>query len=181
MSTFKNVGFAKSSGDLVDLRDNSLVEVKGVNSTIGNGHSDKFQVLKEGMIYSAYKAAGQTPASTVIDPTSCEKLKSYIGANETVMYKVFRALQNTKDDNLEVVQNAVQLYKNCKKLLRTIASMHLYTYLKISQAKYFLAVNDHQFRCFNSPNNLFEAYDILSKFTVDGWTIGKSGVSITLD
>jgi len=181
VSIFNNVGFAKSSGDLVDLHDDSLVEVKGVNSTIGNGHSKKFRSLSKGMIYSVYNALGHTPSSHDLNASSCEKLKQIIGADESSMFKVFQILQNTAKDNREVVEEAVELYKNTKHLLRTIASMHLYVYLKITNAKYLLALNDARFRCFNAPNNLFEAYKILSKFSVDGWSIGKSGVSVTLD
>lgn len=181
VSIFSNVGFARDSGDLIDLRDNAKVEVKGIDGKLGNGQSHKFRALTPDTLYALYVALQHTPIQHDLDATTCESLKRMIGADENLMRKTFEILQNTKTNDLIVVNEAIELYKNTKHLLRTIAAMHLYAYLKIQTVKYFIAVNDKQFRCFNAPTNLASAYNILSKFTVDYWKIGETGVSITLD
>lgn len=181
VSIFSNVGFAKDSGDLIDLRDNAKVEVKGIDGKLGNGQSHKFRALSPDTLYALYNTLQRTPIQHDLDATTCESIKRMLGADENLMRKAFEILQNTKTNDLTVVTEAVELYKNTKRLLRTIASMHLYAYLKIQNVKYFIAVNDDHFRCFNAPTNLLAAYNILSKFTVDHWKIGETGVSITLD
>ena len=131
------------------------------------------------MLYTAFSIFKSTPANT-LDAGACTTLKNLMGTNEQAIYKIFEIFQNTTQSYREIVEAAVNLYTSSKQLLRTIAAMHLFAYLRLERVKYLLAVNNTKFMCFTAPNSIYEAARILKHFDVHGWTVGKSGVSVTL-
>ena len=88
--------------------------------------------------------------------------------------------QNTKKSYEEVADGAVKVYKEKKKLLRTVAAMHLYAYMHVENDDYLIATTSKYFRCFKCPNSIAEAYSILENFEVNDWRIGSSGISVSL-
>ncbi len=179
VSIFNNVGFAKGKGDLIDVNTNEKVEVKGISSTIGNGNSNAFATLNQSRLNAIGYMLKRTPTS-VIDAAACNVIKSAMGKDVKTVYNVLSALRNTAMDYREVTEAACNFYFNTGKLLLTIAAMHLYSYMHIEDTNYLLAVNNEKFRCFERPNTLVEAAEILKNFEIHGWKIGESGVTVTL-
>lgn len=191
VSVFDNVGFAKHSGDLVELTNNKKIEVKGVSSTLGNGNSDKFVPLRDddnsdkfvplrdGQLSTIFRQLGGA-APDKLDGSACQQLKKLMGSDINTIYKTIAALQNTAFDNKEIVDQAVQYYTQTGHLLKTIAAMHLFAYMLTEHIDYLLAVNEKCFRCFDAPKTFSAAVNIISKFEIEGWKVGKYGVTVTL-
>src|SRR5574344_2109951 len=156
VSIFKNVGFAKEHGDLIDINTNERVEVKGDYSTIGNGNSRNFFTLSQ------------------------LRLNAVSGTDFKLAQKALTMLCNTTYSYAEVIAEALKYYQNSKRLLLTIAAMHLYCYMYLEDSDYLLAVNKDKFMCFDRPNSLYDAAEILKHFELHEWKVGESGIKVSL-
>lgn len=179
-SLFDNVGFAKQHGDLVDLTTKKMAEVKGVASSLSNGYSKNYIQLNNNTLINVFRHFKLTPPSK-LDAQACKTLSDHI-ADERSLYYVLEAFRNTAIAKRPVIESAMSNYMNRtkKNLLLTIAAMQLYEYLHTEQASYFLAVNNDKFMCFDTPNTVYQAAEILTNFSIDDWTIGNRGFKITL-
>lgn len=179
VSLFKNIAFATGSGDLIDLETNDKIEMKGQNSKLSSGGS-KYKSMSKGIMFYIYKMFNLVPSLDKFDLVFCQYIKTIIADNEDSMFKFFMLTQNTKKSYEEVADGAVKVYKEKKKLLRTVAAMHLYAYMHVENDDYLIATTSKYFRCFKCPNSIAEAYSILENFEVNDWRIGSSGISVSL-
>lgn len=180
-SIFKNIGFASKVGDLVDLDSGEKIEVKGVGAKLGNGNNNAFKQMSKSLMMNVAKAVGVDDISRwQLDEDNAMKIKHGIGLNKNLAFKVFTFLQNRKAENEGIARRAVDLYFEKKQLIRTVAAMHLYCYMKMEDDSYILLVNDEKFSMFKRPDDLFEAYSIIEKMSVKGWREGDYGIKITL-
>lgn len=179
VSLFKNVGFAKEKGDLIDVNTNEKIEVKGDYSTIGNGNSQKFFTLSQRRLNALCNMLHISTIHT-INATTCAEIKAAIGINFELAKKVLTILCNTTYTYLEVVEAALKYYQNSKHLLLTIAAMHLYCYMQLEDTDYLLAVNKDKFMCFDKPKSLYDAAEILKHFELHEWKVGESGIKVSL-
>lgn len=192
VSLFDNVGFAKDHGDLIDLQTKKKVEVKGISSALCNGYSSNYRQLTQGpdeyrplnqeaILNTVFKKFKLSPPAK-LDAGSCKELERFASHDDDALYYILDAFRNTAVSRRPVIESAMANYKNRSKhnLLSTIAAMHLYDYLKTEHTDYFLAVNNNQFMCFTAPTNVYQAASILEYFTIDGWQIGKRGMTVTL-
>ena len=179
VSIFKNVGFAKEHGDLIDINTNERVEVKGDYSTIGNGNSRNFFTLSQLRLNAVSSLLKLSPIHK-IDASTCSTIKAAIGTNFDLAKKILTMLCNTTYTYYEVVDEALKYYQNSKRLLLTIAAMHLYCYMYLEDSDYLLAVNKDKFMCFDRPNSLYDAAEILKHFELHEWKVGESGIKVSL-
>ena len=180
-SIFKNIGFAQNAGDLVDLNSGKKIEVKGIGAKLGNGKNNAFKPMSKGLMLQICKVCGIDDMTRwQLDEDNAMKIKHAIGLNEKLAMKVFTFLQNRQAENEGVSRTAVNLYFEKKQLIRTVAAMHLYCYMKMEQDAYLLLVNDEKFSMFKAPDDLAEAYSIIEKMSVKGWREGDYGIKITL-
>ena len=180
-SLFKNIGFASKSGDLVNLDNDSLIEVKGKYSVLGNGQSNKFKPLTKSVIYSIMKYAkieDMSPAD--LDSDYVQVLKKKLGGNEKVLAKVFVALENLSNEYQPLGDVCAKLYLEKKQFLRVVAASHLLTYMNTQGFDFLLAHNDRKFIIFKKPTSMSEAYSIIEHFDVYSWKIGEYGVKVNL-
>ena len=108
------------------------------------------------------------------------KIKKALGLDEKRAMKIFSFLQNLWHEDDGVSRAATKLYFDKGQLIRTVAAMHLYCYMKVEKNDYLLIVNDDEFRMFNAPQDLYEAYDIISKMSINAWREGEYGIKVTL-
>ena len=181
VSLFNNIGFAKDHGDLIDLQTKKKAEVKGISSALCNGYSDKYRQLNQAILNTVFKNF-KIAVPAKLDAGSCRELERYASHSDKELYYILDAFRNTTQSHRQVIESAMSNYKNRTKhnLLTTIAAMHLYDYLKMEQMNYLLAVNNNQFMCFDAPTNVYQAANILEYFSIDGWQIGKRGMTVTL-
>lgn len=181
VSLFDNIGFAKDHGDLIDLQTKKKAEVKGISSALCNGYSDKYRQLNQAILSAVFRNFKLSPPGR-LDAGACKELERFASHSDRELYYILDAFRNTTVSHRPVVESAMANFKNRTNhnLLTTIAAMHLYDYLRMEQTDYLLAVNNNQFMCFNAPTNVYQAASILEYFTIDGWQIGKRGMTVTL-
>lgn len=179
VSIFKNVGFAKEKGDLIDINTNERIEVKGDYSVISNGNSKNFFTLDQRRLNALCNLLHISPIHT-INASTCQSIKQVIGIDFKLATQVLTMLRNTVYEYKEVIDEAVNFYKNSKRLLLTIAAMHLYSYMYLEKSNYLLAVNNDKFMCFDKPKSFVETAEILKHFELHEWKIGESGIKVSL-
>ena len=180
-SLFNNIGFSKNGGDLIDLNSNEKIEVKGSNAVIGNGQNEKYKSLSKSLIYSLFNGLGDNSKSyTKLNDECAQELKKLLGIDSKKIEKCFLHLENIENENETLAKQATEIYLEKKYFLKTLAALHLFIYLTLEKASYFLALNDKKFRMFTSPKSIKEAYDIIDNFEINGWKEGNPGISFTL-
>ncbi len=181
-SIFSNIGFAKGSGDLVDLETHKAIEVKGSHSILGNGQNDRFKSLTKGLLQSVLQYANISDMDANSDLTAdyVQELKKKIGPNEKALSRIFVALQNLNQEYDPLGKIAVELYKEKKHFLRIVAAEHLFAYMNIQSTDFILFHDDKRFSVFPCPNNLAGAYKIIDYLDVHGWNMGDFGIKVSL-
>lgn len=180
-SLFKNIGFASKSGDLINLDNDSTIEVKGKYSVLGNGQNSKFKPLTKSVLYSILKYAKiEDMSPSDLDADYVQKLKKKIGGNEKVLAKVFVALQNLANEYPPLGAVCAKLYLEKKQFLKVVAASHLLTYMNTQGFDFLLAHNNKKFIIFKKPTSMSEAYSIIEHFDVYSWKIGEYGVKVNL-
>ncbi len=79
-----------------------------------------------------------------------------------------------------MAKTAAKMYFEKKQLMKTVAAMHLYSYMKLEKDQYILLVNDEKFSIFRAPDDLYESYDIIEKLNLKSWREGDYGIKVTL-
>ena len=181
VSLFSNIGFTKDHGDLIDLTTKKRAEVKGIFSAICNGYSDTYRQLTAELLRAIFAKYKMTPPAK-LDKQACKSLEQFALKSDADLRYILTECRNTSMTHIPVINSAMSSFRSRSQpdLLLTIAGMHLYDYLKLENSQYFIAVNDKQFECFVAPQNVYQAVEILKHFSIDGWQIGKRGVTITL-
>lgn len=193
-SIFKNIGFNSSIGDLIDLNTMKTIEVKSTNGRLCTGKefiplsNSKLQTLQT--LISKYKIKNNY---TSINKNLCLELLSYLKGSynqKNELYYIGLILQNLVTESKSLSKAFIQLVNSkvkfiydineAIKLYGCIISMHLFCYCKLHDIYWFIATTDVGFRIFKAPNNLFEAYDMLSNFKVNTWQINNNSTSISL-
>jgi hypothetical protein len=111
---------------------------------------------------------------------NAKKIKTAIGLDKQKAKQIFTFLQNLRNENEALASAAVQLYFDKKQLIRTVAAMHLYAYMKVERDDYLLILNDRDFYLSESPSTLYDAYDIIDELSVKPWHQGEYGIKVTL-
>jgi hypothetical protein len=180
-ASFKNIGFSKSSGDLVDLDTGSKIEVKGISACLGNSQNGRFKPMSKSLIWSICRLLGiDDIADYYLNPDNAKKIKERIGLNRDLAVRVFTFLQNLREENEAIAKTAAKMYFEKKQLMKTVAAVHLYTYMKLEKDQYLLLVNDEKFSIFRAPDDLYESYDIIDKLNLKSWREGDYGIKVSL-
>lgn len=180
-ATFKNIGFSSNVGDLVDLDTGSKIEVKGIGAPLGNGQNKAFKPMTARLMKDICRELQiDDMKDWALNQENAYKIKKALGLNEKKAMQIFTYLQNLWKEDNGVSRAATKLYFDKGQLIRTVAAMHLYCYMKVEQNDYLLIVNDDEFRMFNAPQDLYEAYDIISKMSINAWREGEYGIKVTL-
>lgn len=180
-ATFSNLGFSKATGDLIELGSNAKIEVKGISAQLGNGQNERFKPMRASVIRSIARMLGiDDIADFNLTTDNAQKFKRGIGLNENSARRTFLFLQNIRNENEALARNAAKLYFEKKQLMKTVAAVHLYTYMKLENDQYLLIVNDKKFAMFKAPDDIWEAYSIVEKLDIKPWREGEYGMKVTL-
>lgn len=182
-ASFSNIGFAEGSGDLVDVTTGAKIEVKGIGAVLGNAQSGKFrQMSAETMrtVFRTLEIDDVAKSDYYLSEENAKKIKTAIGLDKQKAKQIFTFLQNLRNENEALASAAVQLYFDKKQLIRTVAAMHLYAYMKVERDDYLLILNDRDFYISESPSTLYDAYDIIDELSVKPWHQGEYGIKVTL-
>ena len=180
-ASFSNLGFSKETGDLIDLGSNAKIEVKGISAPLGNGQNERFKPMRASVIRSIARMLGiDDIADFNLTTDNAQKFKRGIGLNENSARRTFLFLQNIRNENEALARNAAKLYFEKKQLMKTVAAVHLYTYMKLEKDQYLLIVNDKKFTLFKAPDDIWEAYSIVEKLDIKPWREGEYGMKVTL-
>ena len=182
-ASFSNIGFSKDTGDLIDLDTKEKIEVKGISATLGNSQNKKMRAMTGQTMYTIFKQLGIDDVARTdyyLSEENAKKIKVAIGLDHDKARSVFTYLQNLRNENEALANAAVQLYFEKKQLIRTVAAMHLFTYMKIENNDYLLILNDRDFMLSKAPSTLAESYNIVDKLIVKPWHQGEYGIKVTL-
>ncbi len=180
-ASFSNLGFSKETGDLIELGSNAKIEVKGISAQLGNGQNERFKPMRSSVIRSIARMLGiDDIADFNLTTENAQKFKRGIGLNENSARRTFLFLQNIRNENEALARNAAKLYFEKKQLMKTVAAVHLFTYMKLEKDQYLLIVNDKKFAMFKAPDDLLEAYSIVEKLDIKPWREGEYGMKVTL-
>jgi len=182
-ASFSNIGFSKDSGDLIDIDTNEKIEVKGISAVMGNAQNGKFRQMSAETMRTVFRLLGINDVAKqdyYLSESVAKKIKTAIGLDQNRAKQVFTYLQNLRSENESLARSAVQLYFDKKQLIRTVAAMHLYAYMKLERDNYLLILNDKSFSLFKAPDTLYDAYAILENLAVKPWHQGEYGIKVTL-
>lgn len=182
-ASFSNLGFSKDTGDLITLDTNEKIEVKGISATMGNAQSGKFRQMTEQTMRTVFRALDINDVAKsdyYLSAENAKKIKKAIGLDNDKASQIFTFLQNLRNENEALSRAAVQLYFDKKQLIRTVAAMHLYSYMRIEKDDYLLILNDRDFCLSKVPSSLYEAYELVDKLSVKPWHQGEYGIKVTL-
>ena len=115
-----------------------------------------------------------------VSEENAKKIKQAIGLDRDRARTVLTHLQNLRNENESLARASVDLYFDKKQLIRTVAAVHLYSYMRVEKDDYLLILNDSEFSLFKSPSNLYEAYEIVNALSVKPWHQGEYGIKVTL-
>ena len=180
-ASFSNLGFSKDTGDLIELGSKAKIEVKGISAQLGDGQNERFKPMRASVIRSIARMLGiDDIADFNLTTENAQKFKRGIGLNENSARRTFLFLQNIRNENEALARNAAKLYFEKKQLMKTVAAVHLFTYMKLEKDQYLLIVNDKKFAMFKAPDDLWEAYSIVEKLDIKPWREGEYGMKVTL-
>lgn len=182
-ASFSNIGFSKDSGDLIDINTNEKIEVKGISAVMGNAQNGKFRQMSAETMRTVFRLLEINDVAKqdyYLSESVAKKIKTAIGLDQNKAKQVFTYLQNLRSENESLARSAVQLYFDKKQLIRTVAAMHLYAYMKLEGDDYLLILNDKSFSLFKTPATLYDAYSILENLAVKPWHQGEYGIKVTL-
>lgn len=182
-ATFANLGFSSESGDLVDLESGSKIEVKGISAQLGNGQNSRFRQLTESIVYTLLKKldiVDVAKSDMYLNEEVAKKIKTAIGLDRNKAAFAFSCFQNIRNENESISRSAANLYFETKQFIRTVAAMHLFTYMKLEKSDYLLILNDAKFTIFRAPGDLLDAYRIVEKLSIKPWRVGEYGIKVTL-
>lgn len=179
VSCFKNINFADGIGDLIDDEGNKI-EVKGSHAPIGGVKG--FKQMNKDLMFSIYGLFNTNPDYNDLTMECAKNLEKMLLDNPDKTKQVMKMLQNIDDENNNLAYEMAELFKEKKQnLLEIVAASHLFAYLRVQKANFLFAVNDKLFAGFSAPNNLEQAYNIItSNFKVNGWTTSNKGITFTL-
>lgn len=182
-ASFSNLGFSGETGDLIDLDTKAKIEVKGISAVLGNAQNGKFRQMSAETMRTVFRTLEiiDVPKNEYyLSENVAKKIKTAIGLDRDKAKQIFTYLQNLRKENEAIARDAVQLYFDKKQLIRTVAAMHLYAYMKLEQNDFLLILNDKDFYMAKSPDTLYDAYDIIDKLSVKPWHQGEYGIKVTL-
>jgi hypothetical protein len=182
-ASFANLGFSRENGDLIDLNTKEKIEVKGISAVLGNSQNGRMRAMNGQTMYTLFKYLdiNDVPLTDYyLSEENAKKIKVAIGLDKEKARTAFTYLQNLRNENDALARSATELYFSKKQLIRTVAAMHLYSYMKLEKDDYLLILNDKDFMLCKSPENLGEAYDIIEKLVVKPWHQGEYGIKVTL-
>jgi hypothetical protein len=183
VASFANLGFSSGRGDLVDLNTKERIEVKGVSAVLGNAQSGRFRQMSGERMWTIFRELGINDVARsdyYLSEENAKKIKQAIGLDRDRARTVLTHLQNLRNENESLARASVDLYFDKKQLIRTVAAVHLYSYMRVEQDDYLLILNDSEFSLFKSPSNLYEAYEIVNALSVKPWHQGEYGIKVTL-
>ena len=180
-ASFRNIGFASDSGDLIDLESKSKIEVKGISAVLGNGQNRTYKQMSEHLMRTIAKQLQIDGMHRwQLDEENAMKIKEKIALNRNLAVQTLTILQNVYNENEALARQAADVYFREGQLIRTVAAMHLLMYMKREKSDYLVIVNDERFAMVKCPNDMSEAYDIIQKLTIKPWREGDYGIKVTL-
>lgn len=180
-ASFKNIGFASDSGDLIDVESKEKIEVKGVSAVLGNGQNGTYKQMSERLMRTiARQLEIDGMHHWQLDEENAMKIKEKIALNRSLAVQTLTILQNVYRENEAVARQAADVYFRDGQLIRTVAAMHLLMYMKREKSDYLLILNDERFAMVKCPDDMSEAYDIIRKLTIKPWREGDYGIKVAL-
>lgn len=176
-SCFANIGFSSGKGDLVDMRNNTLIEFKGIRSTL-SGDGKEYKQMNRSLMYSVFS---QFNTSTQFDHFNrdCGKdLDELLKHSPDKIETVLKILQNLSNENTKIANMFGKLYRLKGNIFNTVGAMQLYTYMNLQKSSYLLMTNDQGFCCFQKPEQPIDAYNIVTNVKLSSWETGNRGMTI---
>lgn len=183
VASFSNIGFSPDHGDLIDLDNKARIEVKGVSAVLGNSQNQRYKPMSEPLMRAVFRLLEIDDVAKqdhYLNPEVAKKIKEKIGLDRNKAKQIFTFLQNLRNENEALAASAVEVYFREKQLIRTVAAMHLYAYMKLEKNSFFLILNDKKFSIFESPKSLSDAYEIIDELSLKSWHQGEYGIKVTL-
>lgn len=183
VASFSNIGFSPDHGDLIDLDNKARIEVKGVSAVLGNSQNQRYKPMSEPLMRAVFRLLEIDDVAKqdhYLNPEVAKKIKEKIGLDRNKAKQIFTFLQNLRNENEALAASAVEVYFREKQLIRTVAAMHLYAYMKLEKNSFFLILNDKKFSIFESPKSLSDAYGIIDELSLKSWHQGEYGIKVTL-
>lgn len=198
VSSYKNICFAKESGDLIDIDSGDKIEVKGMRSTI-SGDNKKYRVMTQKIMNTAFgtyidecSALGidSGDIKPYFDRDAAQLLMKCIQKSDNDFNKLTTLLvrlQNIGDDREStrsgaVAQKFAKLYDESKKnLFEIVAAMQLYVYM--AKTKFLLMVNNNGCCCFSGFENPENVLNMVSKndgIRISTWSTGDKGMELSI-
>lgn len=177
VSCFSNIGFSTGKGDLVDLRNNILVEFKGIRSTV-SGDGKQYKQMNRSLMYSVFSQFDTSCQTDHFNRDCAEELDELLKQHPNKTVKVLTLLQNITNENTKIAEEFASLYKLKGNIFNIVGAMQLYTYLRLQKAAYLLMTNEQGFCCFECPKQPIDAYNIITNIKLSSWETGNRGMTI---
>lgn len=184
VSCFANIGFAKSTGDIVDLQGNKKIEVKGLRATI-SGDGKNYKLMNNSLITSLFSIYDSSDTVKYFNRDCAERLEELVknSSNDNKLIEVFKRLQNVNasQESESVAKKFVQIYKTTgTKLFNVIGAMQLYMYL--NGIDYLVMVNQLGFKCFALDREPMTYLNMIlkNKIKLSSWETGTRGMEISI-
>ena len=177
VSCFSNIGFSTGKGDLIDLRNNILVEFKGIRSTV-SGDGKQYKQMNRSLMYSVFSQFDTSCQTDHFNRDCAEELDELLKQHPNKTVKVLTLLQNITNENTKIAEEFASLYKLKGNIFNIVGAMQLYTYLRLQKATYLLMTNEQGFCCFECPKQPIDAYNIITNIKLSSWETGNRGMTI---
>lgn len=177
VSCFSNIGFSSGKGDLIDMRNNTLIEFKGIRSTV-SGDGKIYKQMNRSLMYSVFSQFDTSCQMDHFNRDCAEELDTLLKQHPNKITKVLCLLQNLTNENTKIANEFASLYKLKGNIFNTVGAMQLYTYLHLQNTAYLLMTNEQGFCCFECPRQPIDAYNIITNIKLSSWETGNRGMTI---
>lgn len=191
-ASFKNLGFSKESGDLIDLNNNAKIEFKGKRSSLA-GYGNIWKEMNNSVVNSVLSLFNKNSTVNYLNEDMFNELDELINKiiDKTQKYKavktLFNILQNLKKANSYISDAFANYYLENQNvtLFNSIAAMQLFTYMYINKSNILILLDkslNQGCKGFSAPKTPEEAYKIITdeKIKISSWYEGKCSVEISL-
>ncbi len=187
VSCFKNIGFAKTSGDLIDLNTNELIECKGNRAVLSGDNNSVYKEMNDSVMTTICSIFNENLGTDHFNRDAAKEISRLIGKDKDKTLHVFRHLQNLINPIESTAINFAKLYQTENDdLFTVVGAMQIYIYMNLNRGNkknpiypaYLMMANDDGFCCFKRPTTAAEALLIAQNVKLSSWGTGYRGMSV---
>lgn len=177
VSCFANIGFSKNTGDLVDLRNGTRVEFKGIRSTL-SGDGQGYKQMNQSLLYSVFALFDTSTQYTSFNRECAKDIDELLAQYPEKTANVLGLLQNSANTSKKIARMFAQLYTYKPDIFNVVGAMQLYMYMLHQKASFLLMTNQQYFCCFAAPKSPIDAFNIVKSIKLSSWSIGNRAMTV---